>query len=110
MNKREPDFQFSARVRGQMDDLVRWLGQDQVTRMIESALSSAWHVEGARQYGHVGVPWVVRPGLHHFDSEADAIRWLEKQGAKAVGSGRWSTNDASGDPIVWELEPLRPAA
>lgn len=110
MNKREPDFQFSARALAQIEDLARWLGEARVTSVLEAAISSAWQVESARQYGHVGRPWVVQPGSHHFASEADAIRWLKQQGAQPVGSGMWSTDDADGDPMIWELEPLRPAA
>ena len=110
MNTREPDFQFSARVQEQIDDLNRWLGKARTTNVVEAAISSAWRVESGRQHGHVGVPWIVQPGSHHFANESDAQRWLEAQGAQPVSPDMWSTDDADGNSTVWELKPQRSAA
>jgi hypothetical protein len=110
MTKQDFDLQFSARALEQMQDLQRWLGKDEAAQVIESAIWNAWRLEGARQYGYVGVPWVVRPGAHQFQSEAAAMRWLEEQGAEPVSPNRWAADDVEGNPIVWELEPLRSVA
>jgi hypothetical protein len=104
------DFRFSPRALEQIEDLKRWLGDADAARAIESAIWNAWRLEGTRQYGYVGVPWVVRPGPHQFGSQAAAMRWLEEQGAEPVSVDMWAADDEDGNTVVWELQPLQTAA
>jgi hypothetical protein len=107
VSKKKFELDLSARAQEQIQELKSWLGEADAARAIELAISRAWRSVYERQYGHLGAPWVVRPGPHRFDNEAAAVRWLGEQGAQPVSLNMWAAEGADGELRVWELEPLR---